>query len=183
MTTIVGLRIARAIYPILLEHGRTGTLLTYGQLADELKRRHPDDEVIANVIPRSLGPRLLLLRAFTSEQGYPDLSSLVVNAATDEVGDAYSQDLDPKEQRELVRAFDWSAALPEFDIYIERGLDGISKRQRPRRSRDEAKNALWQFAKANPGAHLPSPAQREAVLQVLMDGEDVEVAIADVLPR
>lgn len=181
MTTITGLRVARAIYPILLERARAGMTITYGGLVEEAKARHPDDEVIAAVIPRSLGPRLLLLRRFTDEQGYPDLSSLVVNGQTGEVGDAYSDEFDAAEQRALILAFDWEGALPAFDVFIEQRHRETLASKRPRRSREEAKRMLWEFASTSPKAMSPSPKQREAVISMLMDGADLDVAVSGIV--
>lgn len=117
--TTTGLRVVKAIYPILIERARAGELITYGELVDEVKARNPSDEVIAKVIPVSLGKRLLLLREFTTAKGLPDLSCLVVNASTKEVGEAYSDAFDPTAQRACLRAVQWDTEDPDFRLFCD----------------------------------------------------------------
>lgn len=104
--TIRDMRVTKAFYPILLDLARERRTTTYGALVDEAQARNPDDDIIAALIPRAVGRRLLVLRGFTDELGYPDLSSLVLNAGTNKVGDAYSAEFDPREKRAEVMAFD-----------------------------------------------------------------------------
>lgn len=106
--TIRDVRVTKVFYPILLDLARERRTTTYGALVDEAQARNPDDDIIAALIPRAVGRRLLVLRGFTDELGYPDLSSLVLNASTGEVGDAYSDKFDPREKRAEVMAFDWT---------------------------------------------------------------------------
>jgi hypothetical protein len=179
--TIRDVRVTKVFYPILLDLARERRTTTYGALVDEAQARNPDDDIIAALIPRAVGRRLLVLRGFTDELGYPDLSSLVLNASTGEVGDAYSDKFDPRDKRAEVMAFDWTGVVPEFDAFVDRYEREIASRNRPKRSREEAKHLLWDYAKDNPKALLPSPPQREAVLSSLIAGEDVADAIAEVM--
>lgn len=61
----------QGVLPDPAGRGPRARTTTYGALVDEAKARNPDDDVIAALIPRAVGRRLLVLRGFTDESAIP----------------------------------------------------------------------------------------------------------------
>lgn len=117
--TETDLAIASALYPVMVECARQSPprKLTYGQLLDEAQERFPEIEAVQRAIPISLGRRLDVVRMFLNEHALPDLTGLIVNADTGEVGSAFGAD--PVHVREQVAAFDWSTvAAPPTQYHL-----------------------------------------------------------------
>jgi hypothetical protein len=125
--------VAAAIYPILVECARKSPArtMTYGALANEAKLRLPNDEAVQKAIPVSLGRRLDVVRMFLDRESLPDLTVLVVNAGTGEVGSAFGAN--PDKVRAEVAAFDWSTVAEEFDLHISGLRKGIEAATPPSR--------------------------------------------------
>jgi len=175
--TETDLAIASALYPVMVECARQSppTKLTYGQLLDEAQKRFPENDAVQRAIPVSLGRRLDVVRMFLNEHALPDLTSLIVNAGTGEVGSAFGAD--PVHVREQVAAFDWSAVSEEFDLHIEGLRKEAAARSRPKRKRDEAKTLMsahyQQYRVALPKG---IEAHRELIIELLVDGLSAEEA-------
>lgn len=183
--TETDLAIASALYPVMVECARQSPpkKLTYGQLLDEAQERFPEIEAVQRAIPISLGRRLDVVRMFLNEHALPDLTSLIVNADTGEVGSAFGAD--PVHVREQVAAFDWSTVSEEFVLHIEGLRNTAMARARPKRKRDEAKK-LMSAPYQQHRAALPKGIEehRELIIELLIDGlsveEAFEAAIAEV---
>ncbi|MCX9145918.1 hypothetical protein [Erythrobacter sp. WG] len=175
--TETDLAIASALYPVMVECARQSPprKLTYGQLLAEAQRRFPENEAVLRAIPISLGRRLDVVRMFLNEHALPDLTSLVVNADTGEVGSAFGAD--PVHVREQVAAFDWGTVSEEFDLHIDGLRKEAAARSRPKRKRDEAKNLMSAHYQQHRAA-LPKgiDAHRELIIELLVDGLSVEDA-------
>lgn len=175
------LRIVAAFYPILIELAGRNALMTYLELANEAKARHPDDALIATLIPRNVSRRLSILRTFTDEKCYPDLSCLIVNNSTGEVGKAYSERYDPLEQRAEVFAYDWSSVAPSFQSFMENKQNVFDAAKPVKLKRDDAKHALWDYSKTNNIVPVPNGDQVELMVRRIMAGEEIASAIASVM--
>lgn len=186
--TETDLAIASALYPVMVECARQSPprKLTYGELLNEAQKRFPDNHAVQRAIPISLGRRLDVVRMFLNEHALPDLTSLIVNADTGEVGSAFGAD--PVHVRQQVAAFDWSTVSEEFDLHIEGLRKEAAARSRPKRKRDEAKKLMSVHYQQN-RAVLPKgvEAHRELILEWLVDGlsveEAFEIATLEVLRR
>ena len=83
--TMTDVQLASAYYPILIDLAQHKHCLTYGELVERAKSEYPDRLVLQMAIAVSTGRRLDIVRAFTEERGYPDLSSLVISKGTESV--------------------------------------------------------------------------------------------------
>jgi len=112
---------------------------------------------------------------FLNEHALPDLTSLIVNADTGEVGSAFGAD--PVHVREQVAAFDWGTVSDEFVLHIEGLRKAVVARARPKRKRDEAKKLMSAHYQQHRAA-LPEgiEAHRELIIELLVDGLSAEEA-------
>lgn len=169
--TATDLEIGWIYYRILIGNARTGKMISYGDLVALAKAQHPENEIVQRAIALSAGRRLDAVRVFTNERGYPDITSLVVNGATGEVGAAFGTD--PVAQRAEVAAFDWTSVDEQFGDFIsDRRADLPVKRKKVKL--DEAKRLIWSFFKEHETSlpksiKLDGPRLREMV----MDGHSV----------
>lgn len=181
--TETDLAVASALYPVLVDCARQEPVrkLTYGALLEEAKARFPGNNAIQMAIPVSLGRRLDVVRLFLTEQKLPNLTSLIVNAGTGEVGSAFGAN--PEQVRAEVAAFDWSTVSEEFDLHIEGLRKGIAARSRPKRTRDEAKKVMSDYYREN-RSMLPKDIgdQRELIIELLCEGLPPEEAFQLVTP-
>jgi len=175
--TETDLAVAAAIYPILVECARQSPArtMTYGALANEAKVRVPGDEAVQKAIPISLGRRLDVVRMFLDREALPDLTVLIVNAGTGEVGSAFGAN--PDKVRAEVAAFDWSAVAEEFNLHIAGLRKGIEATQRPKITRDSAKEMMSDYARDHRAA-LPKDIgeKREAIIKMISSGHSAEDA-------
>ena len=181
--TETDLAVASSLYPVLVDCARQEPVrkLTYGALLEEAKARFPGNHAIQMAIPVSLRRRLDVVRLFLTEQKLPDLTSLIVNAGTGEVGSAFGAN--PEQVRAEVAAFDWSTVSEEFDLHIEGLRKGIAVRSRPKRTRDEAKKVMSAYYIEN-RAKLPKDIadQRELIIEFLCEGLSPEEAFQSATP-
>ena len=177
--TETDLAIAAALYPILVECARQSPArtMTYKALITEAKARLPNDEAVQHAIPVSLGRRLDVVRMFLDKECLPDLTVLIVNAGTGEVGSAFAAD--PNKARAEVAAFDWSAVAEEFDLHITGLQKGIEAAKRPKVSRDSAKQMMVDFARDN-RATLPKDIgkKREEIIAMICAGQSAADAFS-----
>jgi len=181
--TETDLAVASSLYPVLVDCARQEPVrkLTYGALLEEAKARFPGNHAIQMAIPVSLRRRLDVVRLFLTEQKLPNLTSLIVNAGTGEVGSAFGAN--PEQVRAEVAAFDWSTVSEEFDLHIEGLRKGIAVRSRPKRTRDEAKKVMSAYYIEN-RAKLPKDIadQRELIIEFLCEGLSPEEAFQSATP-
>jgi len=177
--TKADLEIGRIYYDMLVEQARVGDTLSYGDLVAGAKVRHPDNEFVQRAIAVSAGRRLEAVRVFTNERGYPDITSLVVNAATGEVGSAFGTD--PVARRAEIAEFDWSSVDEQFELYISDQHAGPPVKRRKVRA-VEARRMIWDFYTVNKAA-LPADvvADRDDLLTRVMDGHAVADAFEQIL--
>ena len=150
--TELDLKLAGYYFPILVEVASERTTITYGNLLHEARRRHPEyfDAVEGEQRETdfSTGRRLGTIWRFTDKQGFPIISTLVVNADTGECGDGVPDDIDLEAERKRVYDFDWNSVSDNFLAHqsYEREVDRRNKSQKPKkRSSKEAAHALGQY--------------------------------------
>jgi hypothetical protein len=171
------LAIAAALYPLLVECARQSPArtMTYGALVNEAKMRLPNNSAVQRAIPVSLGRRLDVVRLFLNRESLPDLTVLVVNAGTGEVGSAFGAN--PDAVRAEVAAFDWSTVAEEFDLHISGLRKSIEATKRPKITRDSAKQMMADYAREQRAA-LPKDIgkKREIIIEMICAGHSVEDA-------
>ncbi len=170
--TEIDLAVAAALYPILVECARESPArtMTYKALLTEAQARLPNDEAVQNAIPVSLGRRLDVVRMFLDKECLPDITVLIVNAGTGEVGSAFGAD--PDTVRAEVAAFDWSAVSEEFSLHISGLRRSLEATKRPKISRDTAKQMMSEYARDNQ-AMLPKDIarKREVIIDLICAGQ------------
>lgn len=175
------LTVASAFYPILVECARQSPprKVTYGELIALARERFPKVEAVQSAIPVSAGRRLDVVRMFLNKERLPDLTSLVVNASTGEVGEAFGAN--PERARDQVASFDWSAVATEFDLHIADLRRKVAARAKPRIERDEAKRLMSAYYREH-RAKLPKEitARREAIIELIQGGSTPEDAFRNV---
>lgn len=175
--TETDLTLAAALYPVLVEcaRQRPARKLTYGALLDEAKARFPSVDAVQMAIPISLGRRLDVVRMFLEAKNYPNLTSLIVNANTGEVGSAFGAD--PERVRAEVAAFDWSAVSKDFILHIAGLRKAGAVRRQPKLSREEAKKAMAMHYRENRASYPKDVDQRrEEIIELIRDGLSPELA-------
>ncbi len=169
--TEADLEIGRIYYGMLIEQARGGQMVTYGDLVERAKARHPENEFVQRAIAVSAGRRLEAVRVFTNQRGYPDLTSLVVNASTGEVGSAFGTD--PISRRAEVAVFDWSSIKEEFDLFLGEQHAVLPKKQKKVRAAD-ARQMVWDFYAENKAVLPPRiVTSRDMLVKMVMDGHAV----------
>lgn len=171
--------IAAVFYPILVECARQSPIkkLTYGALLDIAKARFPDNEAVQSAIPISLGRRLDVVRIFLAEQKLPNLTSLIVNAGTGEVGVAFGADAE--NIRAKVAAFDWSSVSEEFNLHISSMRKNIDAHSRPKISSEAARNLMSEYYLAN-RTLLPKglESKRDEIIEMICGGMSPDEAFS-----
>ena len=99
--------LAKAYFTILVETAIKKTTISYGDLVSLSKDRYSDNKEISGGIATTAGRRLEVLRDHTDMFGLADISCLVVNAGTQEAGDAYHLKEDVRLLREEVYQTLW----------------------------------------------------------------------------
>jgi len=183
--TTADIEIGRIYYGLLIDRAPSGRLLSYGDLVAAAKAAHPDNEFVQRAIAVSAGRRLEAVRVFTNQRAYPDITSLVVNASTGEVGSAFGTD--PVARRAEIAAFDWSSVDDQFGEFIVH-LHAARPVKRNKVKRDEAKRLIWEFFDEHRQTLPPSLAfDRVRLQEMVMDGDAVadafEVVVSDMAPR
>jgi hypothetical protein len=111
--------LAKAYFTILVETAIKKTTISYGDLVSLSKERYSDDKEIAGGIATTAGRRLEVLRDHTDLFGLADISCLVVNAGTQEAGDAYHL----KEKAESLRLAVYETEWLDYYAGILKALD------------------------------------------------------------
>jgi hypothetical protein len=169
--TKTDLEIGRIYYGILIEQARSGQTLSYGDLVARAKNRNPENESVLRAIAVSTGRRLEAVRVFTNERGYPDITSLVVNASTGEVGSAFGTD--PAAHRAEIAVFDWSSVDTEFDLFLGEQHAALPVKRKKLKAAD-ARQIVWEFYIVHK-ANLPAGivGHRDRLQKMVMDGHAV----------
>lgn len=132
------------------------------------------------------GRRFEFIRLYLKENNLPDLSAWVVNSLN-ENSDAYLKDFDAEAERQKTTKIDWSQYEGgDWGKYVE-AKASISAALK-RRSEAEAIKVMGEYWK-NYRDKIPNPKKlplykisklyREAVIEGLMEGKDVEVVYED----
>ncbi len=167
--TLNDVQLASVYYPILVELARHKHCLTYSELVEKAKKKCPDKAVVQNAIAVSTGRKLDVIRIFTSERNLPDLTSLIINKGSGECGSGFTQHFDPKEARNNVFAYDWSAVSTDFDGHIKHTEKVITPRKR--RQKKHALQLMSEYYSKNKDS-LPASLKekRDFIIELLMEG-------------
>lgn len=132
--TELDLKLASYYFPILVGLAKEyGSKITYGDLLKEARARHPEyfntEDGRQRETDFSTGRRLGVIWRFTHKQGYPIISTLVVNANTGECGHGVTDNIDAVSEREKVYAFDWDSVADDLLAHLsyEREINRKSK--------------------------------------------------------
>jgi len=181
-TTQIDLALASVYFPILVEIAKSKGLITYSKLVDAAKLKFPGNEIVQNAIPVSTGRRLDVVRMFTNESCYPDLTSLVVNEGTGECGVGFLRSFDPEVVRKKVFEFDWNTVKTDFEGFITVTEKKIKPRKRVKA--DDARKLMSEYYQAHRDG-LPHEIRgyREYLIESIMEGIEVEEAFSECLAR
>ena len=111
--------LAKAYFTILVETAIKKTTTSNGDLVSLSKERYSDDKEIAGGIATTAGRRREVLRDHTDLFDLADISCLVVNAGTQEAGDAYHL----KEKAESLRLAVYETEWLDYYAGILKALD------------------------------------------------------------
>lgn len=209
--THIDLKLAKAYYPILVEfvdlyrslspEGRANWQLTYGDLIARAKEVFLDNDAVQRATSINAGRRLGVIRQIANGD-CPDMSSLVFNKASNEVGSAYQEAFDPAAERaklleEFYRnPFDFRKFQEEFFSRIEaersqlgEEADGAPKSaptasQKKKITEEDAANLCFQYYRQHK-ASLPTSivSERDRILEDIMNGTAVDIAFQNAVAR
>lgn len=192
-TTVIGAVLGRLYFSVLLDHLRTELskpedrreiTIRYGELVERTKQRYSTEPCIAAAIPTNIGSRLLVVQRICERLGLPNLACLGVNA-DGMPGVGYVQGgrnwaMDKAE----VLTFDWDSVHADvaatFEVVEKDALTRAEKKKRRTLSDQQARELLWEAAKASPGAYKVNDYQKEAMIKLIMGGLSVDEAYAEV---
>jgi len=171
--TLNDVQLAAVYYPLLIELAKHKHNLTYGELVDRAKEKHPDKDYVQKAIAVSTGRKLDVVRIFTSERDLPDVTSLIINKNDGECGTGFTDHFDPEKARSEVFSYDWSEVSAEFDIYIETVEKQTTKRKRIKRP--AALKIMSAYYNENKESYpLSIKDKREEIIVLLMEGFSAE---------
>lgn len=188
--TLNDVQLGGAYYQILIELAKQKLCMTYSDLVQQAKERHPGNDVVQNAIAVSVGRKLEVVRLFTKQRGLPDVTSLIISKAEGECGSFYTEHFDPIKARAEVFAYDWDTVQPEFDLFVSMVTKTASlgkprheiANPRKRRKETEAADLLFAFYKDNKSKYPLSVKEKKKMLMaLLMDGFSPEEAFAQAL--
>lgn len=185
--TELDLKLAGYYFPILVEvANERGKTITYGELLEEARHRHPEYFAVPEGEQReaiyTTGRRLGTIWRFTERQGYPIISTLVINAATGECGHGITDNVDPIAEREEVYDFDWESVADDFLAHLSYERETNRRRKiksHKKRSRKEAAQTLgkyWQVTRDKWPKELAE--HREDLLRGLQEGIDPAIVFS-----
>jgi hypothetical protein len=180
--TLTDVQLASAYYPILVDLAKHKHCLTYGELIERAKAEYPDRTVVQKAIAVSTGRRLDVVRMFTGEREYPDLTALVINKGLGECGSGFTDHFDPVATREKVFAFDWSAVSLDFDGFVKKSEAAVKPRKKVKESK--ALELMASHYQANRASLPPTIRQhRELIVELIMEGFPPDEAFAQALAQ
>lgn len=173
--TLNDVQLAAIYYPFLIELARHKHCLTYGELVQQAKDKHPDLGYVQNAIATSTGRKLDVVRIFTAERALPDVTSLIISKSAGECGSGFTDAFDPIKAREEVFAYDWSNISGEFDMYIETAEQ--KAKPRIKITKDKAKELTLDYYQAHK-TELPKTitTKRDDIIAMILDDYSVEEA-------
>ncbi len=184
--TLIDVKLASVYYPILIDLAKHKQRLTYGQLIARAQELNPDIAEVQNAVPVGTGRRLEVIRYFTAQHGYPDLTSLIVNKSSGECGEWVLKRFDPDKLREEVLKFDWNQATDDFDGFIKRTHEQVlaNSQRKPRapktndvQKKARAEKVMYEYYKKHKNSLPPTiTKKRDFVVKLLMQGIGVEEA-------
>jgi len=171
--TLTDVKLASIFYSILVDLAKHKHSLTYGELIAKAKELHPNNELVQNAIPVGIGRRLEVVKYFTDQHKYPDLTCLVINKGSGEVGDGFHGDATTT--RAKVHAFDWEKVTLDFDGFSARVTTHLVRKTTPKPKKPEAESMMYAYYKAHK-SRLPSAIskQRDFIVRELMQGRPVD---------
>ena len=177
------LHLASLIYPLLINLAKSGKVMTYTKLVKAVKAAHPDDVVVTTMLPVQCGRLLGVIYNFAQSRGLPRISALVINKNSGDCGKGISKGHDCDAERTACFAYDWSAALPEFWVFIKTAKAALSAARPVKKLTDaEAREIRWTYFKANRASFIPEITDfSDVILQALLTGVTVEDAFAPYL--
>ncbi|MGF1899448.1 hypothetical protein [Aliivibrio sifiae] len=173
--TLNDVQLAAVYYPILIDLARHKHCLTYGELVKRAQEEHLDKQYVQNAIAVSTGRKLDVVRLFTAERELPDVTSLIINKGQGECGSGFTEHFDPKETREVVFGYDWSAITDEFDLYIEDAEKTAKPKIKLKRS-EAIKMTLTYYQKNRSLLPKSITTKRDDIVKLLMDDFSIEEA-------
>lgn len=109
---------ARAIYPVLMDVIRRRASIDLANLALAVRERCPEPEhPIYRLRPDDLSRPLLVLRAFTSPRGYPDMTCVVVQGTAPLTAEDYA---DPMRAAARAAGFDWPSVEEQLALQCDK---------------------------------------------------------------
>lgn len=175
--TQLDVELASYYYPILVSVAKNNAnaLISYSDLVDTAKKQHPENTNIQNAIAVSTGRRLDVVRRFTNEKNYPDITSIVVNKSSGECGQGFTRSFNPTEVRNTVYEFDWSNVTTEFDTFVAKTKTAIIPRKTVKEP--EARELMYQYYLAHK-TNVPKNISdhREFIIDMIKEGFSVEAA-------
>lgn len=209
--THIDLALAKAYYRILAEfvdlyrslspEGRANWQMTYGDLIVRAKEEFPDVEAVQRATSINTGRRLGVIRQIANGD-CPDMSCLVFNKASNEVGSAYQAAFDPAAERaklleEFYRnTFDFHKFEEEFFSRIEaersqlgeeadhpsKNSSAVSRKKKI--TEEDAANLCFQYYRQHK-ASLPTSivSERDRIVEDIMNGIAVDVAFQNAVAR
>lgn len=178
--TAIDLELASVYYTILVDRCKEGDKsdISYGELVDLAKEKHPENMSVINAIPVSTGRRLGVIRYFVSKKGLPDLTCLVVRQNIRTNGEPYLREFDSKIEHVRVFEKDWTTVTSDFNYFIDEAIKIVTRRNK--RSCKVAEQLNYTFYKENKHLLIPNIADyKDEIIEMLMDGLTAEDAFAD----
>jgi hypothetical protein len=148
--TDLSLHLAQIFYPLLIETATAKTVLTYKELVERAKDRHPDDADVQKMIPVRMGLVLGVIFEFAEQTQLPRISTLIVGRKG-ECGKGIKDKFDCEQERQNCYAFDWASQLPVFWEHLHRvkAVNALRSTKPKKISTEQASNIMWEFYTAN----------------------------------
>lgn len=167
--------LASVYFSILVELAKSRKCVTYGKLVAIARDIHPDNESVRGAIAVSAGRRLEVIRRFTVLNGFPELTSIVINR------DSGTSSLQGASEQFTLEAqlkafeFNWSDCADEFSQYIAELNKSCQKNRKL--TEDEALKKMFEFY-LNHKDDFPQSLRehRESIKSLMMSGISAEDA-------
>ena len=172
--TKTDVELAILFYPILVELAQRGVTDNYENIADTVRRLHPDNDYAARCHHRGVGRRLdVIRREFTAPRNLPVLAALGVNNASGRPGFAFEGDFETLCTEAY--GFNWSSVEDAFQEQSEIWKKMIAPRVK--RTEKEAIQMMWDYAKVHGAAFDKQvSACRDDIIALIRQGEEAEDA-------
>ncbi|PSW04390.1 hypothetical protein [Photobacterium lipolyticum] len=185
--TVLDLKCAARLYPILIKLAKQKQTVTYGQLCQLAHDAYPDWEHIRSIIPVRCGRLLGVIGQFQQENNLPFLQALVLNQTKKDCGSGIKEVMDTKLARQEVFEFDWESVTDSFHHYItltEKRVTRPKKAAPPLMSSDEAHKLMFGYYKAHKTS-LPRQISehRDALVTLIQYGKTAEEAFAIIVDQ